>query len=67
MRAQRRGLLIIKAGRPFRSHGAFVLEVAKVNIRSVGQWCTGNVFDEDHAHGVRNLVVNPDLLSELSR
>ena len=24
-----------------------------------------NIFDEDHAHGVRNLVTNPDLLSEI--
>jgi hypothetical protein len=37
--------------------------VTKVNIASVGKWCQGNVFDEDHAHGVRNIVMNPDLLS----
>ncbi len=42
-------------------------KVAKVNIKSVGEWCKGNVFDEDHAHGVRNLVVNPDLLSKIVR
>ena len=36
---------------------------AKVNVKSVGQWCEGNVFNEDHAHGVRNLVINPKLLS----
>jgi len=39
-------------------------KVAKVNIRSVGEWCKGNVFKEDHAHGVRNLVTNPSLLSD---
>lgn len=38
-------------------------QVAKVNIASVGKWLNGNVFNEDHAHGVRNLIVNPDLLS----
>ncbi|MFK7996110.1 MAG: delta-class carbonic anhydrase [Granulosicoccus sp.] len=38
-------------------------QVAKVDIRSVGTWLAGNVFDEHYAHGVRNLVVNPDLLS----
>ncbi|WP_028773917.1 delta-class carbonic anhydrase [Shewanella waksmanii] len=38
-------------------------QVMKVDIHSVGQWLTGNVFDEDHAHGVRNLVTNPKLLS----
>jgi hypothetical protein len=37
--------------------------VAKVNINSVGDWCEGNDFNENHAHGVRNLVTNPDLLS----
>ena len=41
-------------------------EVLKVNIASVGAWCEDNVFDEDHAHGVRNLVLNPELLSEIS-
>jgi hypothetical protein len=40
-------------------------EVAKVNIASVGRWCDNNVFNEHQAHGVRNLVVNPDLLSDL--
>lgn len=41
-------------------------KVAKVNIESVGKWCEGNVFKEDHAHGVRNLVINPDLLSKIT-
>lgn len=39
--------------------------VAKVNIETVAQWCKGNDFKEDHAHGVRNLVLNPDLLSKI--
>lgn len=38
-------------------------KVLKVNIDTVGEWCKGNVFNEDHAHGVRNLVTNPSLLS----
>ncbi|MFQ5582034.1 MAG: delta-class carbonic anhydrase [Mariprofundaceae bacterium] len=38
---------------------------AKLNIHSVGEWCKGNVFNEDHAHGVRKLVTNPDLLSQI--
>ena len=38
-------------------------KVAKVDIASVAQWLGDNAFDEDHAHGVRNLVTNPDLLS----
>lgn len=41
-------------------------ECAKLDINTIGQWCEkGNVFEEDHAHGVRKLVVNPELLSEI--
>jgi hypothetical protein len=40
-------------------------KVAKVDIDSVGKWCKGNVFNEDHAHGVRNLVENPALISKI--
>jgi len=39
--------------------------VAKVSISSVDAWLNDNVFDEDHAHGVRNLVTNTDLLSQI--
>lgn len=39
-------------------------KVLKVNIETVGEWCKGNVFKEDHGHGVRNLVTNPNLLSD---
>ncbi len=38
---------------------------AKVDINSLNQWCKGNIFEEDHAHGVRKLVTNPKLLSEI--
>jgi hypothetical protein len=38
---------------------------AKLDINTVGQWCKGNVFKEDHAHGVRKLVTNPKLLSNI--
>ncbi len=41
--------------------------VAKVNIATVDAWLAQNVFDEDHAHGVRNLVTNPALLSRIPR
>ena len=40
-------------------------KVLKVNAASVGKWCDGNTFKEDHAHGVRNIVVDPNLLSEI--
>lgn len=42
-------------------------KVAKVNIASLNDWCKGNTFNEDHAHGVRNLVINPDLLSQIGK
>ncbi|MFT5541546.1 MAG: hypothetical protein ACI97K_000188 [Glaciecola sp.] len=42
-------------------------QVAVVDINSVGEWCKDNVFDEDHAHGVRNLVKNPKLLSPIGK
>lgn len=38
---------------------------AKLDINSLGRWCEGNVFDENHAHGVRQLVTDPSLLSEI--
>lgn len=40
---------------------------AKVDINTVGEWCkAGNVFEEDHAHGVRKLVTHPKLLAPIS-
>jgi len=50
---------------PFQVSWGVRPKVAKVNIDTVGQWCKGNVFKEDHAHGVRNLVTNPDLISPI--
>lgn len=38
---------------------------AKLDINSVAKWCESNVFEENSAHGVRKLVVNPELLSEI--
>ena len=54
-----------EAGSPFQVTWSVRPKVAKVNIKTVGEWCKGNAFNEDHAHGVRNLVMNPDLLSEI--
>jgi len=39
--------------------------VAVVDIETVGEWCGGNAFEKSGAHGVRNLVENPDLLSPI--
>ncbi|CAH7204900.1 conserved exported hypothetical protein [Vibrio chagasii] len=53
-------------GSPFQVTWSVRPQVAKVNIATVGSWCEGNDFNEDHAHGVRNLVVNPALLSPMA-
>lgn len=55
-----------EAGSPFQVTWSVRPQVARVNIHSVGTWLADNIFDEDHAHGVRNLVVNQDLLSPIS-
>lgn len=40
-------------------------QCAKVDISSLNNWCKSNVFEETEAHGVRQLVTNPKLLSEI--
>mgnify|MGYP007004375204 CR=1 FL=1 len=52
-------------GSPFQVTWSVRPKVIKTNAESVGKWCAGNVFKEDHAHGVRNLVKNPKLLSNM--
>ena len=42
-------------------------QCAKLDINSVGAWCKSNAFSEDHAHGVRKLVTNPNLLSAIKK
>jgi hypothetical protein len=53
-------------GSPFQVTWGVRPKVAKVSIQSVAKWLSYNIFDEDHAHGVRNLVINPDLLSVIA-
>lgn len=53
-------------GSPLQVSWSVRPKVVKVNVASVGEWCKGNAFNEDHAHGVRNLVVNERLLSKLN-
>ncbi len=52
-------------GSPYQVSWSVRPHVAKVNIATVGKWCEGNDFKEDHGHGVRNLVKNPELLSKI--
>jgi len=53
-------------GSPFQVTWSVRPKVVKLNINSVDTWMKDNPFGEDHAHGVRNLVVNPDLLSQIN-
>jgi len=55
-----------ETGSPYQVSWSVRPQVAKVNIETVGKWCEKNVFNENHGHGVRNLVKNPDLLSEIN-
>lgn len=52
-------------GSPLQVSWSVRPRVMKVNAASVGEWCKDNRFKEDHAHGVRNLVVNEKLLSRI--
>ncbi|MEH8018224.1 delta-class carbonic anhydrase [Rheinheimera muenzenbergensis] len=54
-----------ETGSPFQVTWSVRPKVAKVNIETVGAWCKDNVFNENHAHGVRNLVINTRLLSKM--
>ncbi|MFK5914216.1 MAG: delta-class carbonic anhydrase [Woeseiaceae bacterium] len=50
---------------PYQVTWAVRPKCAKLDINSIGEWCEGNDFSEDHAHGVRKLVTNPKLLSNI--
>ncbi|HRH76143.1 MAG TPA: delta-class carbonic anhydrase [Cellvibrionaceae bacterium] len=52
-------------GSPFEVTWSVRPKIKKVNIATVGEWCKANEFKEDHGHGVRNLVVDPALLSKI--
>lgn len=51
-------------GSPFHVTWSVRPKVAKVNIASLDTWLADNAFNEHHAHGVRNLITNPELLSQ---
>lgn len=53
-------------GSPFQVTWSVRPAVAKLDINSVDVWLKNNPFGEDHAHGVRNLVMNPNLLSQIN-
>ena len=53
-------------GSPFQVTWSVRPKTTKLNISSVEAWLGSNPFGESFAHGVRNLVVNSDLLSEIN-
>lgn len=55
-----------EAGSPFQVSWSVYPKVLKVSTSSVAAWLSENEFDEDHGHGVRNLVTNPDLLAPIN-
>jgi len=54
-----------EAASPFHVTWSVRPKTVKLDISSVGAWLGNNPFDETAAHGVRNLVVNPMLLSPI--
>ncbi len=50
---------------PFQVSWSVRPKVVKIDISSVASWLSKNLFKEDHAHGVRNLVIDPELLSPI--
>lgn len=55
-----------EAGSPLQVSWSVRPDVIKVDIKSVDAWYADNIFEETYAHGVRNLVMNPDLLSPIN-
>ncbi|SMX30725.1 delta-class carbonic anhydrase [Actibacterium lipolyticum] len=53
-------------GSPYKVTWSVSPKVIKLDINSLATWLSDNPFDEDHAHGVRNLVLNKDLLSPIT-
>lgn len=53
-------------GSPFQVSWSVRPKVVKVDIASVEKWLENNIFEETGAHGVRNLVTNPALLSPIN-
>jgi hypothetical protein len=52
-------------GSPFQVTWSVRPKVLKVDILSLDAWLKNNIFGENHAHGVRNLIINPELLSPI--
>ncbi|WP_105169846.1 delta-class carbonic anhydrase [Pseudoalteromonas sp. T1lg23B] len=54
-----------RKGSPFKVTWNVRPQVLKVDIHSLGTWCSENPFQEHAAHGVRDLVTAPEHLSPI--
>ena len=50
---------------PFKVNWSVTPNCNTLDINTLHKWCESNVFKEDHAHGVRKLVVDPRFLSKI--
>ena len=50
---------------PYQGTWSVRPKCAKIDINSLSEWCKNNVFEENHAHGVRKLITHPKLLGEI--
>jgi len=50
---------------PYQGTWSVRPKCAKLDINNLSEWCKNNIFEEDHAHGVRKLVTNPKLLGKM--
>lgn len=48
---------------PYQVHWSVRPQCAKLDINSLSRWCANNDFEETGPHGVRALVINPELLA----
>lgn len=53
-------------GSPFQVTWNVAPEVLRVDIASIDAWFHDNRFDEEYAHSSRNLVINEELLSQIT-
>ncbi|SMF57913.1 delta-class carbonic anhydrase [Pseudobacteriovorax antillogorgiicola] len=51
---------------PFQVSWSVGAECSPLSMASLDRWCENNVFKEDHAHGVRNIVRKEELLSPIN-
>ena len=54
-----------KTDSPYQVTWSVRKDVKKLGVNSVRAWCESNIFNESHAHNVRQLVTDPKKLSKI--